>query len=161
MDRSFYCADMDTGSINQLEDICRQQSRQNSTRDFFRNMVKCANSIQSSWSHFKRNWAFNIHTIYVIVERKTQVITRKIKLAYNRGQITKSLTIIEYCRRYHNCRYLWHTGKWPSSLTRSWLRSDLLCDEGTTGFIGTRSQKIDGTRMGFNQHFIQIFASID
>ena len=86
MDRFFYCADMDTGSINQLEDIFRQQNHHHSRRNIFSNMWTCSISIQSCWPHFTRNWAFNIPTIHDMVEGTTQVITGAIKLAYHRSQ---------------------------------------------------------------------------
>jgi len=49
-------------------------------------METCAISIQSCWSHFKRNWAFNTSNIHAMEEGTQMVITGAIKLAYNRCQ---------------------------------------------------------------------------
>jgi len=50
-----------------MGDICRQQCHHYSTRNIFSNMEAYSILIQSYWSHFTRNWAFNIPTIYAMV----------------------------------------------------------------------------------------------
>jgi hypothetical protein len=47
VDRFFHCTDMDTRSIKQMENICRQQSHHHTRRNSFSNLETCANSIQS------------------------------------------------------------------------------------------------------------------
>ena len=58
-----------------MEVVCREQSSHHWGRNIFSNMETRAISMQSCWSHFKRNLAFNNTTIYAMVEVNTQVIT--------------------------------------------------------------------------------------
>ena len=86
MDRFFYCADMDTRSIKQIEDICRQPSYPHSRRNSGSDMEACAMSIQSCWPYFKGNWTHNIVNIHTMVEGTTMAYPGAIQLAYNRGE---------------------------------------------------------------------------
>jgi hypothetical protein len=54
MDRLFHCADMETGSTKQMEDICGQQSCHHSRRNIY-NMESHAVSIQSCWFNIKHH----------------------------------------------------------------------------------------------------------
>lgn len=55
----FLFTDMNTGTTKQMEDICRPQGCHYSRKNIFSNKETCVISIQSCWSHFTRNWAFN------------------------------------------------------------------------------------------------------
>ena len=69
-----------------MEDICRQQSCHHTRRNSFSNLETCAISIQSCWSHFKRNRTHNSFKFYIMVEGTTMANTGAIHLTYNRGQ---------------------------------------------------------------------------
>jgi len=190
MDRFFYCADMDTGSINKMEDICRQQSCSHSRRNSSSDMEACAISIQFCWPHFKGNCTLNIVNIHFMVERTTIAFTGAIQLAYNRGQHTywqlgnqKCACCTSTTSRTHHTKFLQVEQTHPRHCilqkvhtqlqtfqgqqainyplhTRSWPGSDLLCEDGTTDFLCTRNEGPDGTTTGYNQQFSKITASI-
>jgi hypothetical protein len=61
-------------------------SRHHPRRNSFSHIGACANSIQSCWSHFKRNWSCNTFKIYTMVEGTTMAFTGATQLACNRGQ---------------------------------------------------------------------------
>ena len=94
-------------------------------------METCAISIQSCWSHFKMNWAFNILTSHTVVEGITQVIMGAIKLTYNREQhyqTHQNLCILQKVQQLQtsNGQQAYN----HSFHTRSWPGSDLLCEDG-------------------------------
>jgi hypothetical protein len=67
MDRPFYCTNMDTSSIKQMEDVCGLQRCRSTRRNVFCNVETCAVSIKSCWSNIKRNWTYVIIIIHTMV----------------------------------------------------------------------------------------------
>jgi len=174
LDRFFHCTNMDTGSTKQMEDICRQQSYHHLRRNSFINMKTCAISIQSCWSGLKMIWTYISFNIHTMVEGTTMAYTGAIQLAYNRGQYSHRTPGIEKCAcctsttssRHHTnifkakqthqiccilqkihqqLQALQGQANHHSAHTKPWTCSDLLCKDGTTNFLYTRNERLDGT----------------
>jgi hypothetical protein len=155
MDWLFHCIDIDTGSTNQMEDICRQQSCQDTRRNTCSIMATCANSIQSCWSYLKRDLSHNFVHIHIMVAWTTVAVTRAILLAFNKFQhfnrkpgirnvhvallqppeditqrfskLNKLVRVIAYCRGFiHNCRHS-KANKQAITLTTQELDQALTC----------------------------------
>jgi hypothetical protein len=62
------------------------KSRQDTIRNRFSNLEACANSIQSCWSHLKRDRLDNAVQFYFVVAWTTTAVTGALQLAFNRVQ---------------------------------------------------------------------------
>ena len=185
MDRFFHCTFMDTGSTKQMEDICRQLSCYHSRRNNIRFMDTHAISIQSCWSHFKRDWTYKTVNIHTVVDETTMAFTGAIQLAYNRDQHTHRLPENEKCahcmstnsRRHHKKILQVEETQQSSCIlqeihqqlqkfqgqqaiiyplnTKSWTGSDLLCEEDTTKSLCTRNKEFNGKIRCCSEQFYQ------
>ena len=153
-------------------------------------MESCVVSIQSCWSHVKRDWTYNTVNIHTMVEGTTMTFTGAIQLAYNRNQHTHRQPGNQKCAHCMSTNYRSHhtkilqieqthqgncilqeihkqlqTSQGQQAInyplhTRSRRVSNLLCEDGTTNFLCTKNKEFNGTTRGFSQQFSQDTSSL-